>query len=264
MSFPDTQRVKYGKSPLQEVVCQFRFPALLKIDTEPPAAFQDAIRKIFPDYQETHELKIEFPPGVSDQIPSEIIRQAVQSTTTKNHQFSAEGGDWRVNLTRTFIALTTTKYDKWEQFRELFQVPFNALLSTYSPPHLTRIGLRYINVIKRSILGLKDMPWSDLLARHIAGIFGSEEVASQIKSAESSTEIMLSDSESIVRIITKLVKATDEDEYCFMIDSDFFNSSKTPIEGALDRMEFLHTRASRLIRWAITDRLHNAMEPSAI
>lgn len=44
MLFPPTQRVIYHKNPLVEVVCQLRFPTILKIDAEIPVAFQEAVR----------------------------------------------------------------------------------------------------------------------------------------------------------------------------------------------------------------------------
>ena len=36
--FPDTPRVVYNKNPLFEVLCQLRFPHILRIETEIPAA----------------------------------------------------------------------------------------------------------------------------------------------------------------------------------------------------------------------------------
>jgi uncharacterized protein (TIGR04255 family) len=45
MTFPeDSPRVIYGRNPLEQVICQIRFPTILKIDTELPAAFQEQIR----------------------------------------------------------------------------------------------------------------------------------------------------------------------------------------------------------------------------
>ncbi|MBW8003313.1 MAG: TIGR04255 family protein [Planctomycetes bacterium] len=264
MPFPSVQRVQYAKNPLEEVICQFRFPPILKIDTELPAEFQDAIREAYPEYSETSELKFEMPSGVPDQIPAEMLRQAIQSSATKSYQFLTEEKDWKVNLTRTFIALTTTKYQRWEQFKERLIGPFKALLSTYSPSNFARIGLRYINVIRRSKLGLDDVPWAELLTEYIAGIIGSAEIAPRIQGSESSSEIMLSDEQSIVRIVTKFVTAKNDKEVCFMIDSDFYRAVKTPIDRALDHLDFLNGKASGLIRWAIKDKLYQAMEPSPL
>ena len=47
MPFPDAKRIIFRKNPLTEVVCQLRFPPILKIDAEVPANFQEAIRTEF-------------------------------------------------------------------------------------------------------------------------------------------------------------------------------------------------------------------------
>ena len=77
-------------------------------------------------------------------------------------------------------------------------------------------------------------------------------------------EIELSDDGSRVMINTKLVKAVKNDEICFMIDSDFYNANKTPIESTMERLNFFNAHASRLIRWCINDRLHAAMDPQPL
>ena len=48
MPIPHRDRVIYGRNPLQEVVCQIRFPRLLDIDAEVPARFQSAIAEDYP------------------------------------------------------------------------------------------------------------------------------------------------------------------------------------------------------------------------
>ena len=46
--FPPVERVIYRKAPLVEVICQVRFPADLRIETTPPADFQQRVRSHFP------------------------------------------------------------------------------------------------------------------------------------------------------------------------------------------------------------------------
>ena len=43
--FSDAPRCRYGKPQLLEVVCQLRFPAILKIENQSPYEFQELIRK---------------------------------------------------------------------------------------------------------------------------------------------------------------------------------------------------------------------------
>ena len=57
MPFPEKQRVIYKKNPLNKVICQFRFPPILRIDSEIPSSFQDSIRSDFPLYQEKIEVQ---------------------------------------------------------------------------------------------------------------------------------------------------------------------------------------------------------------
>lgn len=50
MLFGHYDRYQYAKSPLVEVICQLRFPTILSIGSQEPAAFQEAIRREFPRY----------------------------------------------------------------------------------------------------------------------------------------------------------------------------------------------------------------------
>ena len=68
----------------------------------------------------------------------------------------------------------------------------------------------------------------------------------------------------MVRIISRFVEDREPGEICYMIDSDFFNASKTQIESAIEKLDYFNVRGSRLIQWCITDRLHNAMEPQLL
>ena len=57
MPFPEAERVVYRQNPLDRVVCQLKFPPILKIEREIPVEFQDRIRKDFPGFYEKREPK---------------------------------------------------------------------------------------------------------------------------------------------------------------------------------------------------------------
>ena len=61
MPFPNVPRVTYRNNPLVQVICQLRFPPILKIDAEVPADFQESIRKDFPKFSERNEFRVELP-----------------------------------------------------------------------------------------------------------------------------------------------------------------------------------------------------------
>jgi uncharacterized protein (TIGR04255 family) len=104
MVFPKAPRVIYKKNPLDRVICQLRFPPILRIDTGIPAQFQERIRKEFPDFCEKEELIL--PQQIRQEFPVELLGRIMPSQT-KNYEFSSENAVWKVNLTRTFIALST-------------------------------------------------------------------------------------------------------------------------------------------------------------
>jgi len=264
MPFPESDRVIYKINTLGKVICQLRFPPILKIDAEIPYEFQDRIRDAFPNYSEKREIRIEFPSDAKVKIPPDVLNQLAHSTGSNNYEFSSENGEWVINLTRTFISLSANNYRRWEEFVGKLVTPLDALVDIYSPSHYSRVGLRYINIISRSALGLDDVDWNELLSPWILGVLGSKDIGSHVGDFESKYEINLSDNKSIVRLITQFVESIDSGELGYKIDSDFFNSSKTTIDDAMETLNYFNSRGSRLIRWCITDRLHEAMEPEAL
>ena len=264
MPFPDAPRVFYRKNPLEQVICQLRFPPVLRIDTELPAKFQEHLRGDFPNFAETPDARIEITRGVGDQIPPEIARQILQSITTKNYAFSTSDGSYVVNLARSFLSLTTTSYERWEVFKDRLALPLQALHENYSPPYFSRVGLRYVNVIVRSKVGLPGVAWRDLLSSSLIGLLGSPETAESVQAFESVHEIRLTERGGGARIAAKLVRRGDSQEVAFMLDSDFFDTSRTDSDRATERLDFFNLRASRLIRWSIKEPLHAAMDPELI
>ncbi len=264
MPLPETERILYENNPLQEVICQIRFSPILKIDAEIPADFQEQIRRQFPNYTETSNIKLEISPDIEGEVPTEILRQVLKSTPGKNHEFLSEDGSWKVNLARTFFSLSTGSYSRWEDFRDAFSLPFNALLTTYKIEHSTRIGLRYIDVIRRSKLGIENEPWRELVSAPVAGLLISEDIGDSVQSLECKHELSLSDNESTLRIITRLAREKESNEIVFIIDSDFFINKKIDIHETITKMDYFNVRASRLIQWAITPKLHIIMGPSKL
>jgi len=245
------------------VICQLRFPPILRIESS-PADFQDMVRNEFPDFVQTSEVLAVGPSPFVAQIPVQMASHISNLTKTVNYEFASEDGAWKTNLTRDFVSLSASSYRHWETFREKLQVPLHALIAVYKPRRFSRIGLRYVDVIQRSTLDLDDVSWSELLQPQVLGILGSPDVANSVRAFRSSYELALENDQDSVRIVTSFWKNTENGETCYVIDSDFFTSQPTPLEGASEKLEYFNVRASRLIRWCITERLHSAMEPTNI
>lgn len=107
--FPESPRVIYGHSPLAEVICQVRFPTVLRIESEVPADFQDRVRKTFP-YFERQPV-----PGFN-QMPPEVARLIGAQVQTQ-YVFRSEDGSYNISLAPDALSVTTTAYKRWEAFR---------------------------------------------------------------------------------------------------------------------------------------------------
>ena len=254
MPIPESQRVVYEKNPLDEVICQLRFPAILKIESQAPAGFQEAIRKEYPVFEEPQGLPVER--GVQP-IPPEVLR-AMGLKVTPVYKFKSADDRWSVALARDFVALTDGDYETWETFKAHLEAPLAALQSEYQPAFFTRIGLRYRDVIRRSELGLTDVPWGDLLAQHIAGELGSL-VEKDVEAMQRQVEIRLETGR--VRAVHGLARDEGTNESVYVIDADFFVEGRTEAKDVQATLKLFNRNAGRLFRWCIRDRLHAAMGP---
>lgn len=256
--FSDEPRCQYEKNQLADVICQLRFPNILVIDANQPAHFQDAIRDNFPQYAKF----LENPTAKSNPL-SNPLQQNLQSTA--NYQFTSADGIWRVNLTSRFISLACSHYTNWETFAKKLDAPLAAFIKIYKPAYFNRIGLRYINFISRNQLDLADVPFSQLIQTPYLGILGDIAVAEHCtsrSSVDAETEIR-GGCRLKVHAGPGMVKQNGhtDNEVKFIFDQDLFMTGNIPINYSAGALESLHSQAYPIFRNAITDTLHDAMEP---
>jgi len=264
MTFPDTPRVIYQKNPLDQVICQLRFPPILKIDTQIPAEFQDAIRLQYPMYSELKEEMADLPVELLAQSPPQIASAIpISAKNRMNYRFSTPDEKWTVNLTNNFLALTCFEYDRWENFRRHLDLPLRVLIDIYKPASFSRIGLRYVNVINRSVLGLSDVGWSELIQPYISGVLSVLDQATVLGSL-SNDEIRLDKEKGVVRIVHGIATSRNDGEKVYLIDNDFFVEGNIEISHATEKLDYFNDWGRKLFRWAIGDRLHQSMEPQII
>lgn len=260
MPFPEVPKVRYSKNPLDAVVCQVRFPVLLQIDAEVPSLFHNKIKTIFSEYREKIEIQHDFTITQNDKLPLDAQGIIKNSQTIKNHEFYDETDTWKVNLTRNFVSLSTSRYVDWDDFNRKLNQVLEGIVSVYGVQHYTRVGLRYVDIFNRSDLELHNVAWSELINVNFIGILASE-FTSHVKNIENVVEFTLADSKSSVRIATKFVIHKQTNEICFVLDSDFSKIEKIPSSDVNPVLSYLHDRASRLLNWATTEKLRQAMLP---
>jgi len=188
--FPISPRVIYAVNPLVEVISQVRFPPILRIDSEPPAAFQERIRAQYPLLRDLTEDISQLPTGISSQL-AQLLRSSIAVRNRRvGYDFLSADGVWKVGLTREFLSLGTGKYERWESFRERLTGPIQALLDVYRPGFFTRVGLRYQDLIQRSRLGLEGQTWASLLQPHVTGLLSGYDLNADIASTFAQTSIV--------------------------------------------------------------------------
>jgi uncharacterized protein (TIGR04255 family) len=110
MPFPESPREVYAENPLEEVICQFRFPAVLKISATAPADFQDAIRDDYPWYEEQAGGP-SFPKEIIDLLPSGIPAPVLPRQPV--YQFFTEDRGRSITLGQESITISENNYQDW-------------------------------------------------------------------------------------------------------------------------------------------------------
>lgn len=256
MPFPNPPRTVYQRNPLEEVICQLRFPPILRIDAEPAAAFQERIRVDYPLYEEQPIVGVELPPKLAQLINLSAAGGQVQ------REFSSQDQNWKITLTRDFLALTARSYERWEGYRGHLTAPLAVLEEEYEPAFYTRIGLRYKNVFRRSRLALDGVKWRELLSPHIAAELAVEQVLADVRHAAHQVAFAIGQFNATAQVRHGLTD--DDDEQCYTIDADFFTTDRTERANALSILDYFNEEARRLFHWCISERLHTALEPAAV
>ena len=260
MQFPETERVIYAKNPLEQVICQLRFPPILRIEASTPAGFQERIRKEFPQFQEKTEFAAILPPELVQILSQEVIQSLKPSH--KLYQFATNDGSLVVSLASGFISLTSSNYVRWESFINRLMQVLNALKEEYSPAHFTRIGLRYRNLIQKRVLGLQDADWPELLNENLIRELATPDLADNIEEVAHRILMRMNYGQSKVHIQHGLAIDPDTKQSVgYGIDCDFFDEGEINVDDAINQLVKFNNYNRRLFRWCITERLHFAMEP---
>lgn len=260
--FSSESRCIYRENQLGEVICQLRFPEILTISTTLPDKFQEAIRSEFPQFTRRQEA----PAPKLTGTPGNLSLQ--NQPATINYQFSSPDGVWRVNLTSKFISLSCSKYTCWEDFAKKLDKPLAAFIQIYKPAYFERVGLRYLNFISRSALGLEGVPFSELIAPCYLGPMAEDDVNEPACSRCSVDAEMAIRGGCRVKLHAGpgMVKKNglQDKEVKFIFDQDLFMPGQVPINLSAGALQTLHSQAFSIFRGAITEKLHDALDPESI
>lgn len=149
-----TDQDRFVRNPLRQVVTQLRFSPILKI-TQNIADFQDRVRSVFPLFRTKAEREIKAALGGEFEVKEE-----------QYFQFLSESKSDILSVSNSQLTLETSSYSHHEDFFERFELALSALRDLFSPVRVTRLGLRYVNLIYRAKIAAElgeELVWSSLI-----------------------------------------------------------------------------------------------------
>ena len=259
--FEPVERLRFGRSPLLEVICQLRFPTILSISAKEPAEFQEAVRAAFPRYLVRQDQPAPRVAGVGTTSPTLQPQQPVV-----NYNFVSADGHWRLNLTNHFIALTCQQYPGWEDFARRLDQPLASFIELYQPAYFERVGLRYLNAVSRAALGLEGTPWRELITPPFLGLLSEEDVRPETVARCTQDVEMGLDGGCRLRVHSGPGKLRrpgrpDDPEVKWILDLDLSMPGNVPVKQSAPALQMLHMHSTPIFRAALTDTLRDAMEP---
>ena len=249
INFPRKPEVQLARPPLEEVVCQVRFPPILRISREEPVDFQEQIRRRFPLLRVEQGVQVQFPlPGNPDAPSAEF--------KPKLYRFVSEDEQTAVSLTLNFYALSTRRYTHWQAFAADLQLVHDAAQQVYQPAYASRIGLRYTNrlTLENTQTQTKEELFDLLRTELTATLRGpvwqdATEMVCQVSFIEQNARLNF-------RVAYEEVEGP-----AFILDFDYFEKGKLPLDGLVERCDRYHTIIYDAFRHCLPDETLQKFQP---
>lgn len=254
LNFPRRPDVRLLRSPLTEVVCQVRYPTILRIANEDPAAFQERVRRRFPRFEREEEFlfQLQFMSGGITEPPPVL-------PPSRLYRFRTIDEHTAITLTTDFYALSTTKYTVWEDFAQDLTMVHEAVQQVYQPSFAVRIGLRYVDHIVPSKLGLATFDEVvDLFRPELTTLL---RVGAWDTPKEMLCQLLLDDQDGTLGF--RFGKRLIDEEPTFVLDFDYYDDREQSFGSLIERFDRYHDTIYHAFRWCIQDDKLQAFQPMA-
>lgn len=252
LCFPQVKEVPLGRSPLKEVICQVRFPPLLRIVNEQPVDLQERVRARFP--------QIEVEKGLL--VQGELLSDKPLSAKSEPQifRFMSQDGNTVASLGLNFYALSTTTYTHWGEFLELVLFLTRTAREVYSLPYATRIGLRYINHLTLENTRVRSVGelW-DIARPEITAMLRSECWDDPIGMSQQLQLAGEGDEKLTIR-----TGFTADESPIFLLDFDYYAEGHISLDDLATLCERYHGVIYRAFRWCIQEGKLAVFDPVAI
>ena len=223
---------------LDKVICQLTFQPLFSINSNIDK-FQEAVRSEYPVTRMVKDPPVPIAPPVS------------------NYSFSTGDGKWFINLTQSFVSLSTNSYTDWNEFSDRLTWVIRALTGCFDIDTFIRVGLRYINAFRRSRLQGCDAgtPWTDLLNPNILGAVSVYPNAAYNSNATAEMDFGVRK----LRVISGIIVFNDDGEQGFLLDMDAFTERQLKLDEVQGELASFNGLCNDALSSFITGRMVEAM-----
>jgi uncharacterized protein (TIGR04255 family) len=239
--FPHKEEVQLAFPPLTEVVCQVRIPPILQIAKEIPSEFQEAVIDRFP--------QLDFEQGVQVVLPGLVEgEEPLTRAKPKIYRFKNEDENAVISLAADFYSLSHYQYQHWSDFAADLQLAHETMLEIYKPKYATRIGLRYINRLTSDNTDFNSKEeLFDLLRPELTAILRNE-VGANVGTMSSTLSFY-----DVPAQLNLRFAFDDLNQISFVLDFDYFERGKLPLEELIDRCNNYHEVIYDSFRWCLVD-----------
>ncbi|RAL23020.1 hypothetical protein DL240_09025 [Lujinxingia litoralis] len=239
MPIPASERIIFEPNPLVEVSCELSIERLLRLESELPVALQEAIRDRYPR--------------------QESSRDASRGLTT--YDFISEDRFWKFSVNATHLRLATTEYTERQDFHRRLSPLLKAFSSIYDVHTASGFSLTYQDVINRHELGLNQSSYAELLKPAFAG-----ELCDDALEEDEVDELMRFISLKLAQgraHITHGLTRDEQNRRVYVIRTELFEQGRYPFEQIPQILLPYHDQGGYIFRWAISDRLKEALTSGA-
>ncbi len=254
---PDYQRVIYTNNPLAEVLCELRFSKPIRaIEGSAHDKFVSALFGEFP-----HVANLD-PPGMpEEEVQAAFRAQIIATLGGQQLQLLSADALWRVLLHEDYLVFSTRHYERWEGFEARLMRVLNACFDAF-PGEVAGVSLRYVDVIVPSQLD-EAVSFELLIKRELLGVLSEPAFLERASQSRQQLDLRV-DERTSLSLRHGLTALSDEQTLAYVIDFQFdeeLPDGAGDLQAALTR---LHGWSGRAFRWAITERLHEALGPKPI
>jgi uncharacterized protein (TIGR04255 family) len=251
LHLPEPDQARLPRAPLDLVVCQLRFEArpqvgdaALALAVQASLGGEDRYPRL--DQVQAQAFNVVVGPGVASALG--------QTPTGTGWRLQSPDARWGVSLMPDHVALETTEYTDWDEFRDRMVALLDATAEHVAPGIEQRLGLRYIDRIGE-VDAQTPRDWEPYVTRELLGLVCHDALGPVVTAARQ--QLLLDLGEGFSCTFTHGLLPDEGERLSYLLDYDLSREGGRPFDpaGVLAALEILHTDALKLFQASVTDEL---------